>query len=1096
MKNNKGFTITELLVIVAIMLSILGIAVYAYSKISEKQKLEARKQVYEQVEGAAEQYFGTNEYLKLDLTGDKYAYVSVGTLVANDYMSVVTDPVTGKQLDNCTIVKVSNTEVGLEYNVLTDENEVEEAKKILGNNKSCKYEPLVIDPKLTRLTVNIYEAKKGCAKGDLLDWKTFLGTTIGEKWSANKGGWFNTTNAPYGLVVEFVTSDKTSVNYSLNGETFKTAKNKERICITEDKKGISLNTKFGNDIDSETTLNLDKTNPLCSLNASGKNGANGWFTSDINITFKSKSDNLNVISSYGLSSTTYNSTNNANNLILASDTKAQSYYGAVKDEAGNIGKCSTIVKRDSKGPSCEIKTSGSYGNNVNGLQWYRSNVNLTLTCNDSISGVSSKGLAASTYTYNNLTTGTQSNETAKVTWGGIAKDNAGNEAKVSYAFGVDKTGPSCTITTTGTKGNVVDGLQWYKSNVGLTLNCSDSASGVFQTGLAASAYTYNNLKTGTQSNETAKVTWGGIAKDNAGNEVKVKSLFGVDKTAPICSILRSGTAGSSVNGVQWYRSNVDLTLSCNEALSGVAAQGLAAGTYAYNNLKTGTQSAETSSVTWGGVAKDKAGNEAKVSSTFGIDKVAPTCSISRSGTAGNYNGVQWYKSNVGLTLNYSDDRSGVVSKGLAASTYTYNGLYSGTQTSETAGVTWGGIVKDAAGNECKTSSNFGVDKTAPPAPTVALVNNKWVEVSNNTWYNTNIYISGQASSSNPNPISNDNLSGTSYYQISTDNTNWTTWAYDSSSTTYRINWDGITYRYVRAIDKAGNISATTTKIIKRDIVTPTCTLTTTGTKGNKVGSVQWYLSDVSLSLSCNDDRSGINNYGLAASDYKYNGLYSGTQTSETAGVTWGGIAKDNAGNEVKVKSPFALEKSVKITFNHGLSALAKSDSDRTTAKGNLVFNTSKASKLCGFNTCSNINCRTDSAKTTQCNKKYFARSCWNVDTYPRFFNVTAKSFNNGTTTTVFATDASKSSAVIDNVTYYMNNSLVRSQQIFKYGAADNAEKNIKSPYYFNDVGVSQHATWRNDFSAHKYQYTSPAGNKSNQIRLYTEYIADCGYSYK
>jgi hypothetical protein len=288
----------------------------------------------------------------------------------------------------------------------------------------------------------------------------------------------------------------------------------------------------------------------------------------------------------------------------------------------------------------------------------------------------------------------------------------------------------------------------------------------------------------------------------------------------------------------------------------------------------------------------------------------------------------------------------------------------------------------------------------------------------------------------------------------------------------------------------------TTKIIKRDIVTPTCTLTTTGTKGNKVGSVQWYLSDVSLSLSCNDDRSGINSYGLAASDYKYNGLYSGTQTSETAGVTWGGIAKDNAGNEVKVNSPFALEKSVKITFNPGLSALARSDSSATTGKGSLVFNTSKVSSLCGFGTCSNIKCHTDSGLTKKCGKNYFARACWNVDTYPRFFNITAISFNKGNTTTVFATDASESTATINGVTYNKNTSLKRSQEVFRYGAQDKSNDNIKSNYYYYEVGDKTNSQgWRNDFSAHKYQYTSPAGNKSNQIRLYTEYIADCGYSY-
>jgi len=55
---------------------------------------------------------------------------------------------------------------------------------------------------------------------------------------------------------------------------------------------------------------------------------------------------------------------------------------------------------------------------------------------------------------------------------------------------------------------------------------------------------------------------------------------------------------------------------------------------------------------------------------------------------------------------------------------------------------------------------------------------------------------------------------------------------------------------------------------------------------------------------------------------------------------------------------------------------------------------------------------------------------------------------------------------------------------------------MQSPYYYNEVGEDKHPGWRNDYSAHKYQFTTPAGNKSSEIRLYIEYIGDCEYSYK
>jgi len=370
-----------------------------------------------------------------------------------------------------------------------------------------------------------------------------------------------------------------------------------------------------------------------------------------------------------------------------------------------------------------------------------------------------------------------------------------------------------------------------------------------------------------------------------------------------------------------------------------------------------------------------------------------------------------------------------------------------------------------------------------------ISSNKLKEINSDTWTNKAIAVK---------PTYSDKLSG-----VSTNNSVCVDPRTDKTKypdfTSYRRvmnTWEG-DYKFNCTItDNAGN-KTTKAYVVKRDVTKPTCTLTTNGTKGNKVDGLQWYIKDdVSLALSCTDAISGVNSYGLAASEYKYNGLSTGTQSSEIKKVTWGGIAKDNAGNEVKVNSPFGLEKTVSFAFNPTLSGKAKSDSSATTAKGKLVFNTNAKSDLCSYGNCKNINCRTDKAKTKVCPTNYFARACWNVDTYPRFFDVKAKSFNNGNKITIFAMDASEETAKIDGVTYHRNSNLIRSQEIFKYGAIDNADKNMQSPYYYNEVGEDKHPGWRNDYSAHKYQFTTPAGNKSSEIRLYIEYIGDCEYSYK
>jgi len=60
MKNNKGFTITELLVIVAIMLSVLGIAIYGYSK-TPKYSEKGIKNLTYQWEGEEAQVIESTE---------------------------------------------------------------------------------------------------------------------------------------------------------------------------------------------------------------------------------------------------------------------------------------------------------------------------------------------------------------------------------------------------------------------------------------------------------------------------------------------------------------------------------------------------------------------------------------------------------------------------------------------------------------------------------------------------------------------------------------------------------------------------------------------------------------------------------------------------------------------------------------------------------------------------------------------------------------------------------------------------------------------------------------------------------------------------
>lgn len=107
MKNKRGFTLVELLVTIALMLSILGIAIVSFINISNRKKEEAYNLVKEQIITAAEQYFDSNEYLFEGLSENSYGIISVGKLVNEDYLNKVTNPVTGQFINNCSQVQVT-----------------------------------------------------------------------------------------------------------------------------------------------------------------------------------------------------------------------------------------------------------------------------------------------------------------------------------------------------------------------------------------------------------------------------------------------------------------------------------------------------------------------------------------------------------------------------------------------------------------------------------------------------------------------------------------------------------------------------------------------------------------------------------------------------------------------------------------------------------------------------------------------------------------------------------------------------------------------------------------------------------------------------
>ena len=360
-------------------------------------------------------------------------------------------------------------------------------------------------------------------------------------------------------------------------------------------------------------------------------------------------------------------------------TEAKIGLVEMEDNAGNKGECSTNTYIDLTPPSTPV-IKNTYEN-----KWTNKKYTVQVTSVDSTSGI-----AYFEYRYPNSVgkdgSGNPENEWHR--YKNSSKEPGDNTPFVTTAFSkerdeyveiracdragncsgsgrsmikIDKTRPTCTITRN--KANP-DGLNdWYKTKVTLTLSTTNPkgtsdravASGISYGLKNSNSASYNGVTTNTQS-DTAGIIWYGFVKDEAGNKSTCNSgSFKVDTTAPTCSISKSGTAGSD----NWYRSSVSLSLSRSDNMSGVASYGLtSSSSTTYNSKSSASRSGETGSskVSWYGYVKDNAGNTNNCSTTFGIDKTDPivtTDSVSESTT--------WCSGAKRISISCSDSGSGISS---------------------------------------------------------------------------------------------------------------------------------------------------------------------------------------------------------------------------------------------------------------------------------------------------------------------------------------------------------------------------------------------------------------------------------------------------
>lgn len=492
MKNKKGFTLVELLVVIALMLSILAIAIINFVNVSNKKKEESWERVKEQTELAAEEYFGAYKYYLENLNKtDDYARVSIGKLVEEDYLNKVTNPITGKSLNNCDYVEVTLGTTGNDYVYKYVEN---------NTNSECNANSYVIVSEVgaPKIKVDIIGGTKKNNNYYVTDVDVTATVETGGNGAIKSVK--HCTSAGDCTAIDNLSvkagkkNNYTVTNYSLKNNTSGVDGNRVTTYFvatnTSDKKVIG-----------SVTYKKDTEKPNCGTN----NGSTTWVKDKRTITQKCTDktsgctkDNYTKL---------FDSTTTIGNI-------------KIEDNAGNVNDCSANVYVDADYPTCGNATGEGSSSN-----WTNKERKITQNCTDTGSGCDS------------VTKSFTKDSTTEII---TVKDKVGHEANCSVGVYIDTKKPTCTLSLSGTKGNKVSNLQWYiKDNV--TVNMSDKqdqkynnvSSGIKTYGLATSKNSTNKKASGTQKDETSKITWYGYVEDKAGNKGECNVTFGLEKNVTI-----------------------------------------------------------------------------------------------------------------------------------------------------------------------------------------------------------------------------------------------------------------------------------------------------------------------------------------------------------------------------------------------------------------------------------------------------------------------------------------------------------------------------------------------------------------------------------
>ena len=528
-KNNRlGFTLIELIVVIAIMGVILILALPQVSKLKSANKDKKYDAYYSSIENGAKLYidsqakdlFGSNSSGCVTV---KYSDLKKQNLV-KDFAS--SDVFCDK--DDETYVEVRKANDNFLYSTsLVCHNR--DNGKVVYKKREVPTESCTNEPDKAGPTVTITPSSYGWGQTKKLK----IDIKVSDEYTLNKNVgilyyWTNSSGIKVSKDYTYNYKNKKgvkSVTYQIPTKNIPTDSGEYNLVVRQ---WISSSTSgiqdiLGNQTVGDTTAGLykiDNVKPTCGNSVGDKT------------TWSKDGFTINQYCNDDASGCT------ANPYSKAFTSSTKTYTFTIKDRADNTNTCKVNVYLDVDKPTCGKIVGES-------TSWINQNRKISVGCNDS----GGSNCSQSSFEQIFFTDG----KTDLIT----VSDVAGNTRSCPVDKYIDKTPPNCgSISGQSTT--------WTKDNRTISVKCNDALSGCSQDSFS---------NTFSSTTKTSNIT----IKDNANNTNSCLANVYVDKTAP-SNIQISGNPGC-VN----QPTTIKLTLSANEKESGIAYW-----QYGYNNMNNMT----------------------------------------------------------------------------------------------------------------------------------------------------------------------------------------------------------------------------------------------------------------------------------------------------------------------------------------------------------------------------------------------------------------------------------------------------------------------------------------------------------------------------